>query len=323
MRPRAGDPGGRATKPRIRCFFGAEDCIVHNLGDVLVPHILDGLGYAHAPRHADDASVVNPGRCLVVIGSLLTRRDVSWIGWPLDVWGCGWKGPRLAPGDDQDLRYFAVRGPLTAAGLRLPADVALGDPALLLPHLVPLTISSHGRTVVVPHIDRVRSRRPRHRCAETGCDETLVTWVWTPSWRQALPRLRVKSNLAMLVRQRMFLGVRVRDLWSTIERIAGARFVLTGSLHAAILAQAYGVPWAAYDDGFVDAPPKWLDWAAYLGVSIEFVRTLAEGQAWWQARGRHGRLRSLGPLLDAFPVPILNPAVRAWADDLRARGPAR
>lgn len=89
-----------------------------------------------------------------------------------------------------------------------------------------------------------------------------------------------------------------------MERIAGADFVLSGSLHGAILAQAYGVPWAAYDDGYIDTPAKWLDWTAYLGIQIDFVTTLTEGQIWWRSQGHHGVIRDLSPLLDAFPYPI-------------------
>ena len=109
---------------------------------------------------------------------------------------------------------------------------------------------------------------------------------------------------------RVRYGVKVRALWPTVARIIGARFVLTGSLHGAILAQAYGVPWAAYDDGFVDSPPKWSDWAAYLGVEIAFTKTLTEGRAWWESQGRRGRVRSLKPLLASFPYPM-DEALRA------------
>jgi len=97
--------------------------------------------------------------------------------------------------------------------------------------------------------------------------------------------------------------VQLRTTWRAVERIAGAAFVLTGSLHGAILAQAYGVPWAAYDDGYIDAPAKWQDWAAYLGVRLAFVADLAAGQQWWQSEGNRGALRDLEPLLAAFPYP--------------------
>jgi hypothetical protein len=79
------------------------------------------------------------------------------------------------------------------------------------------------------------------------------------------------------------------------------KFVLTGSLHGAILAQAYGVPWAAYDDGYVDVPEKWYDWADYLRIRIAFVSDLRTGLDWWRATGHCGQLRDTAPLLAAFP----------------------
>jgi hypothetical protein len=97
------------------------------------------------------------------------------------------------------------------------------------------------------------------------------------------------------------LGIPIYSGRPAINVIAGADFVLTGSLHGAILAQAYGIPWAAYDDGYVDVPAKWLDWAAYLGIRIQFVDSLRQGQQWWLAKGRHGRVRELDSLLQAFP----------------------
>jgi hypothetical protein len=109
----------------------------------------------------------------------------------------------------------------------------------------------------------------------------------------------------------------MRNAFSAVRLIAGAEFVLTGSLHGAVLAQSYNVPWAAYNDGgFVDAPPKWYDWAAYLGVDIKFANNLEEGRRWWEEKGKYGRIRSLRPLLNAFPYPILNPAVKCLAEEI-------
>jgi hypothetical protein len=100
------------------------------------------------------------------------------------------------------------------------------------------------------------------------------------------------------------LGPYPHRTWEAVVRIAGAEFVLTGSLHGAILAQAYGIPWAAYDDGYVDAPPKWNDWAAYLGIRIEFIETLSEGRQWWATEGRRGRVQDLDqPASTGAPVP--------------------
>jgi hypothetical protein len=140
------------------------------------------------------------------------------------------------------------------------------------------------------------------RCRLTGCDELLsmrVIGLPTPG-----AQILSKRLLLHMLKTWGQLGIPVGTAQQAINRIAGADFLLTGSLHGAILAQAYGVPWAAYDDGYVDVPEKWYDWADYLGIQIRFVSTLAEGAQWWLTEGRNGAIRELAPLLSAFPYPI-------------------
>jgi hypothetical protein len=109
----------------------------------------------------------------------------------------------------------------------------------------------------------------------------------------------------------------VLPLWDTVHRIAGASFVLTGSLHGAIIAQAYGVPWAAFDDGCIDTPVKWRDWAEYLGISMAFTPTLEAGRHWWTQEGRRGRIRDLVPLLASFPYLDACPPAQGLLSQLR------
>ena len=79
--------------------------------------------------------------------------------------------------------------------------------------------------------------------------------------------------------------------------------MLTGSLHGAILCQAYGTPWAAYEDHGIDAPAKWQDLAALLDIDIALVRTVGAGEAWWDRTGQWARPPELDPFLAAFPYP--------------------
>ena len=290
------------AQPQLRGYYWRQQALIGNLGDALTPLILHGLGYDLVSQRATGARLRNPGRCLLVIGSLLAESNLAALQSPADVWGCGWRGVALPAPVRDCLRIYAVRGPQTAAGLGLPAKIPLGDPALLLPKLAPRPIAHHGRSVVVPHLHRTRCLAARVRCRLTGCDEMVATQVFQcqgigqPGWqRQALFWGK------LWLRQ----GVCLYTTWGAVERIAGARFVLTGSLHGAILAQTYGVPWAAYDDGYIDVPSKWADWAAYLGVQLQFVTTLAAGQAWWQCEGQRGVVRDLDGLLDAFPYPVV------------------
>ncbi len=310
--PGISPPANPLPNPLVRCYYWGENNPVVNLGDLLVPALIGALGYTCVPRRTDDACVINPGRCLIVVGSLLTKQDMERIGYPLDVWGCGWKGKHLSPTGREDVHFFAVRGPQSAAGLNLSSQVALGDPALLLPQLVPLKIQPHGRTVVIPHFSRLLAMNSTKRRLQTGCDEVISPMVLRSPRDKTFWRISLKTAVDILHRH-IGYGIQTHNLWSAVRRIAGADFVLTGSLHGAILAQAFGVPWAAYHDGYLDAPAKWTDWAAYLGVDIALVQTLRDGRDWWRQHGAKGHVRDLKPLLHSFPYKIRNPAEQRLA----------
>ena len=290
------------AQPQLRGYYWREQALIGNLGDALTPLLLQGLGYDLVSQGSTGARLRNPGRCLLVIGSLLTASNLAGLQSPMDVWGCGWKGVcPPAPLLDR-LQIYAVRGPQTAQGLGLPPTTPLGDPALLLPKLVPHPIAQHGRSVVVPHFHRTHCLTVRVRCRLTGCDEMVATQIFQ---RQGIGQPHWQREAVALGKLWLQQGARPYTTWGAVKRIAGARFVLTGSLHGAILAQAYGVPWAAYDDGYIDALPKWADWAAYLGVQLQFVTTLAAGQRWWQCEGQRGVVRDLNGLLAAFPYSVV------------------
>lgn len=287
-------------KTQLRVYYWRQHALIGNLGDALVPYLLQSLGYDPVPPTADGPAACNPGCTLIVIGSILTDADLAALAGPIDVWGCGWKGKPLSAATLAKLRIHAVRGPQTVAALGLPPATPCGDPALLLPRLLPRRIQRHGRAVVVPHLHRTASMTVQARCRLTGCAETVATQVFQA---QGLRRRTWGREALTFAKIWLRCGVSLHTTWRAVERIAGADFVLTGSLHGAILAQAYGVPWAAYDDGYIDAPAKWQDWAAYLGVRLAFVADLAAGQQWWQSEGNRGALRDLEPLLAAFPYP--------------------
>jgi hypothetical protein len=290
------------TGTNVHCYYWLENAVVKNLGDYLATIVLDALGYRCVNRAYPDPQVLNPGRCLLSIGSVLWDRTFEHMAGPVDVWGSGWRGTPLSPAARARARFYAVRGPRTVAGLDLPADTPLGDPALLLPQLKQDKVERHNRTLVIPHFYRSDQMPAKQRCSLTGCDEVLpMRVIGAPAPGRRISPRRLPGLVCAWVR----LGLPIRSAWPAIHRIAGADFVLTGSLHGAILAQAYDVPWAAYDDGYIDAPPKWLDWAAYLGIRLEFVTNLAAGQGWWLGEGRRGKVRDLDSLLQAFPYPSL------------------
>lgn len=79
------------------------------------------------------------------------------------------------------------------------------------------------------------------------------------------------------------------DVLPAVGRIARAGFVLTACLHGAMLAQAYGVPWAPCARPVLPVNRfKWADWLAYLGVRAAptFVVDLQEGRRGGSRTGR-------------------------------------
>lgn len=192
-------------------------------------------------------------------------------------WGCGARGPDGLPEDIRSRAAFlGVRGPLTRDALGLPADTVLGDPGLLLPLLVPRPRTRHGRTLCITHFHEPRP--VSDLLDQTGVDDVIPAAI--PG---SLPALR-----------------------SLVERIAAAEFVLSGSLHGAITACAYGVPFAFFDSGRVDVPFKWEDFAASVGIPSLFAQTLAEGRRLYaDAIAPALSPLPLSPLLHVAPFQVL------------------
>jgi hypothetical protein len=264
-------------RPSVSVRIWRADRRTGNFGDALNTPLLAGLGLHAVP--SGTAASVNPARCLFAIGSVLSSDHVGDVVGPIDVWGSGWRGEPISDTDRERLVIHAVRGPRTAAALDAPG-VAMGDPALLLPGLMPAPPTRRERgAVFLPHL----LDHGRHRAASVGCDR------------------RLSAEVTQHGRHRPWGPP---PLERTVTEIATAGFVLTGALHGAVVAQAYGVPWAPWSRGYVDCPEKWLDWAEYLGIDLHFVEDRRGGEHWWRHHGSQGRTRHLAPLLDAFPYPL-------------------
>jgi hypothetical protein len=72
------------------------------------------------------------------------------------------------------------------------------------------------------------------------------------------------------------------DIFELIKMISGARFVLAGSMTAAVVAHAYNIPFAPYDsNGYIDCLPKWYDWFDSVGLGEPiFCTNVIEGRLW-------------------------------------------
>ncbi|MEH3038223.1 MAG: polysaccharide pyruvyl transferase family protein [Sphingomonas adhaesiva] len=138
------------------------------------------------------------------------------------------------------ITVHCVRGPLTAKLMGVGPELALGDGAITVPlaPAFPDRGTGGGGTVVIPHFETIAYPGWAEACAQAGF--TLIDPRGTPA--------------------------------EVIGAIARADLVLTESLHGAILADVYGVPWIAFGCSRNLSTSKWVDWLATL--SLDFSTTL-------------------------------------------------
>lgn len=134
----------------------------------------------------------------------------------------------------RDREVWCVRGPLSAEQLGLGPEKALTDGAILSPRLYPKPANSLG-TVVIPHW------------------ETLLHNDWESVCRNA----------------GMTLIDPMGEVKDVIPKIASASLVLTESLHGAIIADTYGIPWIAFTTNKSFSVFKWTDWTRSVGLPLK------------------------------------------------------
>lgn len=139
-------------------------------------------------------------------------------------------------------RFFAVRGPLTAAAFGLDRSLAITDPGVLVP-------DSLG----------IARQRPRHRFG-------LVSYF------------RTEPALAIALAEHVgALPISTRDPVATVlGQIADCEVVFTESLHGAIFADALRVPWVPVlgTNAALEGPTasfKWQDWCSSMLLDFDPV----------------------------------------------------
>jgi succinoglycan biosynthesis protein ExoV len=179
------------------------------------------------------------GRTLLLgIGTILNGKIPSSPGKVVFGSGIGYGAP---PRLDGHWRVYCVRGPRTAAALGLPADAAVTDPAVLVRRWMPPLLPGDRRGVVlVPHHESIERARARGLDLSCACEQAGVTLV-DPA-----------GGLEMV-----------------LESLRHSELVLAEAMHAAILADAFRVPWVPLRifDHILTA--KWLDWTESLGVPYQ------------------------------------------------------
>ena len=262
-----------ADRPQIWHWRQDED--IKNFGDYLADFLTEEL-FEPISWHEGTVHVIGS----VIADFLVPDADVDDQGRPLPkvvFWGCGARDEN-GLSEDRMARstILAVRGPLTASALKLGGSKPQGDIAFFLPALYTPKRSriTSGKAVCIPHF---WDPRPDETFLGTGCSVVLRTNI---------------------------LGGNA-EIRRLIDAIASAEFVLTASLHGAVAAAAYGVPFAFWDNGHVDLPFKWKDLAAYLSIPPTFYTSLEEARKGYEEDIRPALvLPSLGAFLASAPFPI-------------------
>ncbi|MBC2652842.1 glycosyltransferase family protein [Novosphingobium aerophilum] len=186
------------------------------------------------PRLIPELLAQKSNDVLIGIGSLI-QADVGKLQGNKIVFGTGsGYGPMPLPSEVRDWRVYCVRGPLSARMLGLPAEKAVVDGAWLVDSLPEFRFRERERrgTVFVPHWTTDLYANWRQPCREAGI-------------RYVSPFL---------------------DGAAVLDSIAGAELAIVESLHGAIMADYYRVPWIPVATGERVLSFKWLDFCLSLGL---------------------------------------------------------
>ena len=176
---------------------------------------------------------VHPDVLLVGVGTVLNKALLPEEGRKL-VLGSGFGYGALPDMCDRSLWDIrCVRGPLTAEKVGVPEALGIVDPAVLVPDMPDFqNLPKRHKRTFVPHWESAVAGLWPVTCATVGM-------------HYIDPRGEAKD---------------------VIREIAQSELIVAESMHGAILADAFRVPWVAVATSDSINSFKWRDWAATVGV---------------------------------------------------------
>lgn len=264
--------------------YWLKDQPVQNFGDSLSRILIDKLflpiGHKHIP--------------IRIIGSCL---DDWFIEQALEknrlckpiFWGCGIRERGgLSPLGRKSAEITAVRGPISAFEISDSGDTPIGDPSLLLPFVYQPSCSLElvGKSICIPHFHD--SRTDEDVLALSGCDAV------------------VRPNI----------GDDKNEIYGVIDAICSADFVLSSSLHGAIVAAAYDKPFCFWEPGIpLDIPLKWEDFAASVKIPVCFASDVSIAREIYDSVIRYSlKTPALAPLARSAPYIVKSDTYRELLD---------
>lgn len=197
------ESGGNLSSEGLPLFYWQEEAFV-NFGDYLSLGLVERI--VNAPIRAYKTKNENMDKKLLAIGSIIYFANDNDV-----IWGSGINGKTLKKSDYSfsSLDVRAVRGPLTRQFLsdnfQINCPEIYGDPALLFPYFFPEFQKKEKPSreyIIIPHYSQI---------ALFAKTDPHVVYP-TESWDQV------------------------------IEAILDSQFVISGSLHGIIIAEAFGIP---------------------------------------------------------------------------------
>jgi succinoglycan biosynthesis protein ExoV len=208
------------------------------------PNVGDDLNELLWPRLIPGLESIDHAEWLVGIGTILDARLNALPGRKI-VMGSGYRpGPRREPLGNTEFK--AVRGLLTAERLGLPASAAICDPGFLVAHLWPYRPTSSGDVAFIPHVYTEASTQVAAAALDAGIAVISATL----------------------------------DVDTFLERLSKCGRVYCESLHAAIFADALGIPWARvrafshFHEKREISDFKWRDTFSILDTSVDPLNSL-------------------------------------------------
>jgi pyruvyltransferase len=171
---------------------------------------------------------------LMGIGSIMTALRNNDV-----VWGSGSIRPAKIKGF-KNVRFLAVRGPLTRDCIEGYVPEVYGDPGLLLPLIYNPTVEKIYKIGLLPHY---------------------------------VDKMMVVDEKILNPEKDKFLVIDIERPWKeVIDNILSCEKIITSSLHGIIAAEAYGIPvkWVKYSDKIIGGTFKFDDY--FLGTGREFQR---------------------------------------------------
>lgn len=197
-----------------------------NFGDDLNPWLWSQL----LPGAFDN----NASELFVGVGTLLNHRIPK--AQRTIVFGSG-HGYGDLPTVDQSWHFYSVRGPLTAKALGLSADLAITDPAALVPQFYQTDTAKKFAVSYMPHCDSAR----------------LGDWAL----------ICQRAGVHFIDPRQGFLEV--------FQQIQQTELLLTEAMHGAILADAFRVPWIPIKAYAHISEYKWQDWLQSVQIQASFT----------------------------------------------------